>query len=214
MSDMPGPTTRGWSRHFRFPGHGRSFAGCANVSATRSQARAGCLNLPAMRDPDSGSRLAFGGRESGGDGSPAKRVSIIGAGPAGLMAADVLSAAGVAVSVHDRMPSPGRKFLMAGRGGLNLTHSEKLERFLARYSGERRARCDGAGLPAGAPARLRPTTSAKRHSSARAAACFPKRFKASPFLRAWLAAPARSRRDACYKRNVCRPRGRAPRRRR
>ena len=56
-------------------------------------------------------------------------VAVIGAGPAGLMAAEVLSAAGVAVTVYDRMPSLGRKFLMAGRGGLNLTHSEPFETF-------------------------------------------------------------------------------------
>ncbi len=56
-----------------------------------------------------------------------KTAAVIGAGPAGLMAAEVLSADGVAVAVHDRMPSVGRKFLMAGRGGLNLTHSERLD---------------------------------------------------------------------------------------
>src|SRR5258708_14808314 len=61
------------------------------------------------------------------------RVAVIGAGPAGLMAAEVLAAGGAAVTVYDRMPSAGRKFLMAGRGGLNLTHSEDLEPFLARY---------------------------------------------------------------------------------
>jgi len=65
--------------------------------------------------------------------------AVIGAGPAGLMAAEVLARAGVTVTVYDRMPSPGRKLLMAGRGGLNLTHSEPLETFLARY-GEARGR--------------------------------------------------------------------------
>ena len=53
-------------------------------------------------------------------------VAVIGAGPAGLMAAEVLSRGGAAVTVYDRMPSVGRKFLMVGRGGLNLTHSEPL----------------------------------------------------------------------------------------
>ena len=62
-----------------------------------------------------------------------KTAAVIGAGPAGLMAAQVLSAAGMAVTVYDRMPSVGRKFLMAGRGGLNLTHSEDFERFVTRY---------------------------------------------------------------------------------
>jgi len=62
-----------------------------------------------------------------------KAAAVIGAGPAGLMAAEVLSAGGVAVTVYDRMPSVGRKFLLAGRGGLNLTHSEQPDLFLARY---------------------------------------------------------------------------------
>src|SRR5258708_39456477 len=60
-------------------------------------------------------------------------VAVIGAGPAGLMAAEVLAQGGARVIVYDAMPSAGRKFLMAGRGGLNLTHSEPLPQFLARY---------------------------------------------------------------------------------
>src|SRR5580658_8393365 len=62
-----------------------------------------------------------------------KTAAVIGAGPAGLMAAEMLSAGGIAVTVYDRMPSVGRKFLMAGRGGLNLTHSERPDMFLSRY---------------------------------------------------------------------------------
>jgi uncharacterized flavoprotein (TIGR03862 family) len=58
---------------------------------------------------------------------------VIGAGPAGLMAAEVLAAAGVSVDVYDRMPSAGRKFLMAGKSGLNLTHAEAFDDFVARY---------------------------------------------------------------------------------
>ena len=54
----------------------------------------------------------------------APSVTVIGAGPAGLMAAEVLARAGAVVTVHERMPSPARKLLLAGRGGLNLTHSE------------------------------------------------------------------------------------------
>ena len=64
-------------------------------------------------------------------------VAIIGAGPAGLMAAEVLSRAGVAVDVFDAKPSAGRKFLLAGRGGLNLTHSEALDAFVGQLSGYR-----------------------------------------------------------------------------
>src|SRR5260370_39950150 len=60
-------------------------------------------------------------------------VAIIGAGPAGLMAAEVLAQGGADVTIYDAMPSAGRKFLMAGRGGLNLTHSEALAEFLKRY---------------------------------------------------------------------------------
>ena len=67
-------------------------------------------------------------------------VAILGAGPAGLMAAEVLSRAGLAVDVYDAMPSAGRKFLLAGRGGLNLTHSEPMDAFVTRFR-----QGDGAG---------------------------------------------------------------------
>ena len=74
-----------------------------------------------------------------GDGRrQAGRVAVIGGGPAGLMAAEGLAARGYSVDVYDAMPSVGRKFLMAGRGGLNLTHSEPAGPFLARY-GDRAA---------------------------------------------------------------------------
>ncbi len=114
-------------------------------------------------------------------------VAVIGAGPAGLMAAETIAAGGVAVTVFDRMASPGRKLLMAGRGGLNLTHSEELSAFLDRY-GPARARLEAAiaGFP---PAALvawceglgQPTfigTSGR---------VFPRGLKTSPLLRAWLA---------------------------
>ncbi len=61
-------------------------------------------------------------------------VHIIGAGPSGLMAAETVAKAGAPVVVHDRMASVGRKLLMAGRGGLNLTHTEGQEAFLSRYA--------------------------------------------------------------------------------
>ncbi|KAH2807570.1 hypothetical protein KXV85_006257, partial [Aspergillus fumigatus] len=63
--------------------------------------------------------------------SPIHSAAVIGAGPAGLMAAEMLARGGARVTVYDAMPSPARKFLMAGRGGLNLTHSEPLPEFLA-----------------------------------------------------------------------------------
>jgi len=114
------------------------------------------------------------------------QAAIIGAGPAGLMAAEILATQGVQVAVYDRMPSPGRKFLLAGRGGLNLTHSEPLPAFLDRY-GPARARMEAA-LAALAPTEVvawceglgQPTFVG---SSGRV---FPKAFKASPLLRAWL----------------------------
>lgn len=123
---------------------------------------------------------------STGSSKAQKSAAVLGGGPAGLMAAEVLARAGVAVTVYDRMPSVGRKFLMAGRGGLNLTHSEELAAFLARY-GETdprliraveafppealRAWCEGLGEPTfvGSSGRV-----------------FPKAMKASPLLRAWL----------------------------
>jgi uncharacterized flavoprotein (TIGR03862 family) len=112
--------------------------------------------------------------------------AVIGAGPAGLMAAETLVAAGLNVTIYDRMPSVGRKLLMAGRGGLNLTHAEPLPVFLSRYGSARVwlepiisafppealiAWCNGLGQPTftGSSARV-----------------FPTAMKASPLLRAWL----------------------------
>ncbi len=119
-----------------------------------------------------------------------RAVTVIGAGPAGLMAAEVLSDAGLAVQVLDAMPSAGRKFLLAGKGGLNLTHGEPAERFAARYSDT-----DGQGLAAvdawlqdfGADAVRRWASSLGVEtfvgSSGRV---FPVDLKAAPLLRRWL----------------------------
>ena len=117
-----------------------------------------------------------------------RSLAIIGAGPAGLMAATRLAEAGCPVTVYERMPSPARKLLMAGRGGLNLTHSEPLDVFLSRYQ------------PA-APALLAAVRAFPPADALRAFAqdlgeptfvgtsgrVFPTSFKASPLLRAWLA---------------------------
>ena len=118
-----------------------------------------------------------------GDAAP---IAIIGAGPAGLIAADVLSAAGQRVVVFERMPSVARKFLMAGRGGLNLTHSEPFETFISRYA-EAAPKLKPV-LDAFTPADL--ITWANElgadtftGSSGRV---FPKAMKASPLLRALL----------------------------
>ena len=118
-------------------------------------------------------------------------VIVIGGGPAGLMAADVVSAAGLAVTVYERMPSVGRKLLLAGRGGLNLTHSEPIEPFLGRY-GAARASLEGP-IRAYPPDALRAFAEALGEptfvgSSGRV---FPRAMKASPLLRAWLARLAR-----------------------
>src|ERR1700728_1423012 len=114
------------------------------------------------------------------------QVAVIGAGPAGLMAAETLAQGGAAVTVYDATSSAGRKFLMAGRGGLNLTHSEPLPAFLARY-GEAMPRL-AAAITALPPDTLRDWSEALGQptfvgSSGRV---FPEAFKASPLLRAWL----------------------------
>ena len=80
-------------------------------------------------------------------------VTVIGGGPAGLMAAEVLAQQGVKVDVYDSMPTVGRKFLLAGRGGLNLTHAESREEFVVRYGG-RQAHVE-SWLQAFAPADVR-----------------------------------------------------------
>lgn len=114
-----------------------------------------------------------------------RHIAIIGAGPAGLIAAEHLATLGHEVDLYERMPTPGRKFLMAGRGGLNLTHSEPLPAFLGRYReaadwlgpaitqhgpADLRAWCEGLGQPTftGSSGRV-----------------FPEAMKASPLLRAW-----------------------------
>ncbi|TAJ80566.1 MAG: TIGR03862 family flavoprotein [Gallionellaceae bacterium] len=115
-----------------------------------------------------------------------KRIAIIGAGPAGLMATEVLSQTGVRVDVYDAMPSVGRKFLMAGKGGMNITHAEPYADFLTRYGahrehiepllnaytpGDLRAWIHGLGIATfvGTSGRV-----------------FPADMKAAPLLRAWL----------------------------
>src|SRR5712671_4446236 len=113
-------------------------------------------------------------------------VAVVGGGPAGLMASEVLARRGAAVTVYDRMSSVGRKFLLAGRGGLNLTHSEPIERLRQRYGrAERHLRGAIDEFP---PDALRAWSEALGQptfvgSSGRV---FPNAMKASPLLRAWI----------------------------
>ncbi len=111
---------------------------------------------------------------------------VVGGGPAGLMAAEQLAKAGWQVDVYDRMPSLGRKFLMAGRGGLNLTHSEDLDTFLARYG----------AAPASVVSAIRAFPPGdvivwaeglgEETFVGTSGRVFPRSMKASPLLRAWL----------------------------
>ncbi len=120
-------------------------------------------------------------------GAQLRRVVVVGAGPAGLMAAEVVARAGHQVTILEQMPSAGRKFLMAGRGGLNLTHSEPLDPFLDRYGPARRQlepiirAFPPEALSAWAQGLGQETFVG---SSGRV---FPRAMKASPLLRAWLA---------------------------
>ena len=114
-------------------------------------------------------------------------VAVIGAGPAGLMAAEKLSAAGHAVTVFDRMPTPARRFLMAGVGGLNLTHDEDFAAFTARYR-----EAEGPlhpALDAFGPRAMREWADGlgAETFTGSSGRVFPRAMKASPLLRAWLA---------------------------
>lgn len=114
------------------------------------------------------------------------RVAVVGGGPAGLMSAEVLVDAGLPVDLYDAMPSVGRKFLLAGKGGLNLTHGEPMAAFLDRF-GERREQL-APMLAQFGPAALRTWAAGLGvqtfvGSSGRV---FPVDLKAAPLLRAWL----------------------------
>ena len=115
-----------------------------------------------------------------------KTVAVIGGGPAGLMAAETLSAAGVQVDLYDAMPSVGRKFLLAGRGGLNLTHSEPFEIFVQRF-GDRRAQVEPMLRDFG-PDALRAWAQGLGVETfvGTSGRVFPVDMKAAPLLRAWL----------------------------
>lgn len=115
-----------------------------------------------------------------------KTAAVIGGGPAGLIAAEVLARAGVAVTIYDQMPSLGRKFLLAGRGGLNLTHSEELPQFLGRY-GDIDPLLRSA-IEAFPPSALRAWSDSMGQATfvGSSGRVFPTALKTSPLLRTWL----------------------------
>jgi len=112
--------------------------------------------------------------------------AVIGGGPAGLMAAEMLLAGGIAVDLYDAMPSVGRKFLLAGKGGLNITHAEAPEKFLTRY-GKRSPALEPL-LKAFGAAELRDWVHGLGVDTfvGTSQRVFPKEMKAAPLLRAWL----------------------------
>lgn len=121
-----------------------------------------------------------------GDSPQPKSAIVVGGGPAGLMAAEQLLAGGISVTLYDAMPSVGRKFLMAGKGGLNITHAEPLELFMARY-GRHRLWVEKI-LSDFSPAALRAWVHDLGVETfvGTSGRVFPREMKAAPLLRAWL----------------------------
>lgn len=118
------------------------------------------------------------------------QLAVIGGGPAGLRAAEVAASAGVAVTVFDGKPSVGRKFLVAGKGGLNLTHGESMERFVSRYSGPDQPNDTWDRLLADFdPQALRGWAAGLGVETFQATSgrVYPTALKAAPLLRRWIA---------------------------
>jgi uncharacterized flavoprotein (TIGR03862 family) len=118
--------------------------------------------------------------------TPPAKVVVVGAGPAGLAAAETLAQRGVRAVVYDASPSPARKFQLAGRGGLNLTHSEPIDAFVGRYGPA--AERLGAAIAHFSPADLRSWAEGLGEATfvGSSGRVFPRSFKATPLLRAWL----------------------------
>ena len=117
---------------------------------------------------------------------PTGRAAVVGGGPGGLMAAEVLAQGGAGVDLYDAMPSVGRKFLLAGRGGLNLTHSEPAERLLQRYGAASPALLDAVRAFDGAAVREWAAGLGIQTFVGTSGRVFPTDMKAAPLLRAWL----------------------------
>jgi len=118
--------------------------------------------------------------------APARRVAIVGAGPAGLFAAEIIASHGHHVTVYERMASPARKFLLAGRGGLNLTHGEDIAAFLDRYGDD--ANDVRTAVETFPPQKLIAWANGLGADTfvGSSGRIFPRAMKASPLLRAWL----------------------------
>lgn len=113
-------------------------------------------------------------------------VAVIGGGPSGLMAAEVLSAQGISVHVFDGMPSVGRKFLLAGRGGLNLTHAEPWDAFVGRFGDKSEAVGDWLNQFGAEQVRTWARGLGVETFVGSSGRVFPSEMKAAPLLRAWL----------------------------
>ncbi|MEY4569778.1 MAG: hypothetical protein RLZZ398_1217 [Verrucomicrobiota bacterium] len=120
---------------------------------------------------------------------PHSQLAVIGGGPAGLRAAEVAASAGLQVTLYDGKPSVGRKFLVAGKGGLNLTHGESLDRFITRYSGPGQpAEIWGRFIAGFDPAALRSWAAdlGVETFQATSGRIYPRALKAAPLLRRWI----------------------------
>ncbi|MDH4412601.1 MAG: TIGR03862 family flavoprotein [Rhizobium sp.] len=115
-----------------------------------------------------------------------KSVAIIGGGPAGLMAAEHLAGKGHAVTVYDAMPTVGRKFLLAGKSGLNITHAEDYARFVTRYGAANDRLCPVLDLMTPEAIRVWAAGLGTETFVGSSGRVFPTAMKASPLLRAWL----------------------------
>jgi uncharacterized flavoprotein (TIGR03862 family) len=114
------------------------------------------------------------------------KIAIIGGGPAGLMAAEVLASSGHAVTVYDAMPTVGRKFLLAGKSGLNITHSEDHQRFRSRFGQSAARLLPSLDVFPAAAVRVWAQALGTETFVGSSGRVFPTAMKASPLLRAWL----------------------------